>query len=89
VENYSLVQRASIVNAFQPKKPALVRGFSQLPQSSRTAAWRRCARPCGNFTEQGKESVNAPRRIGRGPLLEESSLKIKDPSGGTTGRVKP
>jgi hypothetical protein len=89
VENYSLVQRASIVNAIQPKKPAFVRGFSQLPQSNRTAAWRRCARPCGSFTEQGKESVNAPRRIGRWPLLEKRSLKIKDPSGGTTGRVKP
>jgi len=73
VENYPLVQRASIVNAIQPKKPAFVRGFSYPPQSSRTAAWRRCESRCGNFTGQGKESVNAPAP-GVGRFSRQTSL---------------
>src|SRR5882672_6669130 len=43
VENLLLVQCVTLVSRIRRKKSAQIRGYSHYPQSSRTAAWPRCA----------------------------------------------
>src|SRR5258706_10824352 len=63
------------------QKAVELRGFPSNPQSSRIPAWRRC------------RGLQVRDRGSRKPISSsgaaEISPKTKDPSGATTGRVKP
>src|SRR5436190_23065540 len=77
----NVVQPATLAQPRNRQKAVERRGFPSNPQSSHLPAWRSC---------------RGPQIRGRGPrkpiFVKRSggiSPKTKDPSGGTTGRVKP
>jgi hypothetical protein len=80
VENFFAVQYVTLRVVSLPRKPAWMRGYSPWPRSSHTAAWRLRAKhlPC----------LPSPQSQGTRSQCRKRVLKRKDPSGGTTGRVK-
>ena len=98
MENFVVVQCVPLPGTHRSKKPAPARSNSPHPPSSRTAAWPRCGvRPVNSFRGDIGASPRltgvwrraATRRcIGCESAFRKPAPKMKDPSGGTTGRVK-
>ena len=88
-------------SAQQSRNPAQIRSPHRASPSSCTAAWPRCEARLDHFVREGTRQYRASRgptesrrpASRRGAAREAASSrkhvpKMKDPSGGTTGRVK-
>jgi hypothetical protein len=102
VENFLVVQSVELRNAQRSRNPAQIRSSHCSSPSSCTAAWPRCEARLDHFVWEDIRRYRASRRrteslrlaSPRGAAREAASSqkpvpKMKDPSGGTTGRVKP
>ena len=100
MENFLIVQCVELRSAQRSRKPAQIRSCQLYSQSSCTAAWPRCEARRDHFVWEDTRKYRASRR--RTESLQPASPrgaprggvrkpvpKMKDPSGGTTGRVKP
>src|SRR5258705_13989636 len=77
----NVVQPATLPPPRNRQKAVDARGFPSNPQSSRAPAWRSC-RGCKYASAASESPISSSGTA-------ELSPKTKDPSGGTTGRVKP
>jgi len=84
------------MNTHGARKPAQIRSCARYPRSSRTAAWPRCEAPRevspGRAAEASARAWRPTevwvRKPGTGRIFGNLAAESKDPSGGTTGRVK-
>ena len=79
VENFCVVQPVHEVNRWQRQKAQAICGYPPYSQLSGLPAW-----PCLRIRFQGDRGL-----LRRTQASETPCPKTKDPSGGTTGRVKP
>ena len=102
MENFLVVQSVALRSAQQSRNPAQIRSPHRASPSSCTAAWPRCEARLDHFVREDTRQYRASRgptesrrpASPRGAAREAASSrkhvpKMKDPSGGTTGRVKP
>jgi len=98
VENFLIVQYVKLRTTQRSKKSAQIRSCHSSSQSSCTAAWPCCEACLDNFVWEDTRkyrAVHADERHAQAAphatrLLPTKPVpKMKDPSGGTTGRVKP
>jgi hypothetical protein len=102
VENFLLVQPVELRTAPRSRNPAQIRSRHRPSPSSCTAAWTHCETRLDHLAREDTGKYRASRRrtesrrsaSPRGAARKAASFrkhvpKMKDPSGGTTGRVKP
>jgi hypothetical protein len=93
VENFLLVQSVALRSAQRSRKPAQIRSPHRASPPSCTAARPRCEARLDYFVWEDTRKHRPSRRRTESRRSAASSRKpvpkMKDPSGGTTGRVKP
>ena len=97
-KTFLTVQYVKLRTTQRSKKSSQIRSCHRSSQSSCTAAWARCEACLDHFVWDTRKyrAVHAGERKVCGPQAHTARLlptkpvpEMKDPSGGTTGRVKP